>query len=164
MNTLIVFCTTYGTTEEAAKRLSEMLAGNVKLVNLMKEKDISLEWADRVILGTSVYMGQPPKQLKAFIKSHESELLNKSLGLYLCSGVVADYEKNLENAYTQPLIQHAEKCSYFGGALKPEKMRFMHKNITKIMVKASEKDGIPLPKLEVSAIEKFARYFIEKGY
>ena len=79
MKTLIVYATKYGSTEKCAKLLSGKLSSEVKLCNLKLEKNIDLSKYDKVIIGTSVYMGRVRKEINEFFISNSNELITKKV-------------------------------------------------------------------------------------
>ena len=55
MKTLILFASRYGATEEIAYMLKSAIGGDVTLCNV-RERGVSLEGYDTVIIGSCVYM------------------------------------------------------------------------------------------------------------
>jgi menaquinone-dependent protoporphyrinogen oxidase len=84
MNTLIVYATKYGCAEKCAMELSKEFDGNVEVINLKENKRIDLVEYENVIIGGSVYIGKIQKEVADFINQNLKELLNKSIGLFIC--------------------------------------------------------------------------------
>ena len=84
MNTLIIYASRYGTTEKCARILKDKLDDPVEIVNVNRSKAIDLNGYDRIILGSSVYMGKASKELNKFIMQHWNRLGGKELGLFIC--------------------------------------------------------------------------------
>ncbi|MGE5494505.1 MAG: flavodoxin domain-containing protein [Burkholderiales bacterium] len=141
MKTLIVYGSTYGYAEECVQRLAKALNGEVTVVNAEKERIPGISGFDTVIAGGSVYMGQVQKGVKKFLEENVAELSGKKLGLFLCCGLPENFEQNANNNFPEALREKAAAVVCFGGELRTEKMKFMHRAITKMMKKANEKEG-----------------------
>lgn len=132
MKTLILYATKYGTTEKCAKILSELLKGEVDLINLNKVKHVDLSQYNRVIIGGSVYMGKIHKEIAEFCSNHAGALKDIKLGLFICcmrEGEVAETELN--EAFPEELLTRASAKDYFGGEFVLKKMGFMDRLIVK---------------------------------
>ncbi|MEJ6951579.1 flavodoxin domain-containing protein [Natronospora cellulosivora (SeqCode)] len=132
MKTLIVYATKYGTAESCAKKLREKLNTEVELKNLKQEKNIDLSDYDKVIIGSSVYMGQIRKEAKKFCQENLEELKTKENAFYIsCMREGEDAENQIEVNYPKELLEKAVFSSVFGGAFNFEKMNFLEKMIIK---------------------------------
>ena len=80
MKTLILFASRYGATEEIAYMLKSAIGGDVTLCNI-RDRSISLEGYDTVIIGSCVYMFKLDKHIKRFLRRNEKTLLGKKLGM-----------------------------------------------------------------------------------
>lgn len=130
MNTLIVFCTSHGTTEKAVQLLSEKLEGNVTQINLKKGKVLNLNDYDSVIIGGSIHVGNVQGKLKKFIKQNQDQLLLKKLGLFLCcmrTGEMAIEQFN--HAFPESLRGISSANGLFGGEFLISKMNFIERKI-----------------------------------
>ena len=156
MKTLIVFGTTYGYAKESAQKLAEQLEGEVVLVNAMTGTIPSIKGFDSVIIGGSIYMGQIQKKIKEFCITNNEELSNKRLGLFLCCGLPENLEQSMKNAFPERLLEKAVDKECFGGELRINKMKFMHKMLTNMMLKATEKEGKAPAKPITENISKLA--------
>lgn len=157
MNSLIVYCSTHGTTTKAVNLLRKQLVGEVIAINLDKRQPYSdLELFDRIIIGGSIHAGSIQKKIKLFIQEHEDVLQRKDLGLFLCcmrDGQEAQVQ--FEHAFPAHLREAATAKGYFGGEFIFSKMNFFEKMIIK-SVSGEKKD---LSKLDVQAIQEFADIF-----
>ncbi|GAU80006.1 flavodoxin domain-containing protein [Fusibacter sp. 3D3] len=156
MKTLILYTTTYGLTKTMAEKLAEKITGDVDCINLMNQTQVDLKAYKHLIFGGSIYMGQIQKKMKQFCTENEREILEHPVSLFLCCGVNENFKTNLENAFPKRIIDHSKNKVSFGGLLNTDQMKFMHKTITKLMVKSSEKEGKALPKPNLDAIEGLA--------
>ncbi len=156
MNTLIVYGTTYGFTEQCAKTLAQKLDGPADLVNISKGEPASLAGYEAVILGSSIYMGQVNKKLKDYMDAHAVELAKKKVGLFLCSGLPENLEQNFTENFPKELLDAAIAREHFGGILDKSKMSFGHKMITRMMEGVTQKDGKPAPAPKPERIDRLA--------
>ncbi len=159
MKTIIVYSTKYDFTKERVLEIATALQSDVKLVNINEEKSPSLEAFDAVILGGSVFMGQINKTLKAFCSDNEATLSSKKLGLFLSCGLPDSIGTHFANAFPQSLLDQALVKVNLGGELRLGQMSFGDKMITKMMIKANEKEGGKLPTAIPSAIDELIKTF-----
>jgi menaquinone-dependent protoporphyrinogen oxidase len=156
MKTLIIFSSTYGYAKECAEKLKEKLRGEHFLVNAMSEVIPPIDQFDNIIVGGSIYMGHIHTNIKTYCNSNVGFLKNKRIGLFLCCGLVEDFEQSMNNAFPEELLKNAVAKECFGGELRMDKMKFVHKIITGIMKKAVAKEGKELPKPMPENIVKLA--------
>lgn len=157
MNTLVLYATQYGYTADCAAKLKTELAGDVTLVELGKQSAPDLGGFDAVIVGGSIYMGRVQAQIAAFCAAHEGELLQKTLGLFLCCGIPQNLKESLAASFPAGLIEKAKAVGCFGGELRTARMKPMHKLVASMMQKAGGKSGIEPPKANPQAIVDFAK-------
>jgi menaquinone-dependent protoporphyrinogen oxidase len=133
MKTLIVYCSSHGTTEKAVQLLSQWMEGEVLAVDLKKDK-ITFDVSDYefVIIGGSIHAGSIQGKIKSFIGKHYDELLTKKLGLFLCcwhDGETAIEQFDL--AYPKELRKVSIANGIFGGEFLVSKMNFLERQIVK---------------------------------
>jgi menaquinone-dependent protoporphyrinogen oxidase len=154
MKSLIVYCSSHGTTEKAARLLSESLEGMVFTVDLKRESlKMDLSNIKNVIIGGSIHAGSIQRKVKLFIKEYHDELLTKELGLFLCcihDGDVAIEQFN--NAFPIELRKNSEAMGLFGGEFIVSKMNFLERQIVKKV------NGVTTDQsnLDLEAIKEFA--------
>lgn len=133
MKSLIVYCSSHGTTEKAVGLLSEHLEGEVLSVDLKREKTIfNVRDFDTVIIGGSIHAGAIQRKIKQFIHKHHDILLEKNLGLFLCcmrEGETAIQQFN--DAFPQDLRKNSIAMGLFGGELLVSKMNFFERQVVK---------------------------------
>lgn len=156
MNTLIVYATQYGFTADCAASLKQQLNGEVTLVDLTKQAAPNPADFDAVIVGGSIYMGKVQSSITDFCADYERELLQKTLGLFLCCGLPKQIQQSMAASFPSSLIPHAKATGCFGGELRANRMKPMHKFIAGMMQKAGAKDGVEPPKANPQAIADFA--------
>jgi menaquinone-dependent protoporphyrinogen oxidase len=157
-NTLIIYASRHGCTEHAVEILQKQLSGDKKCYNLKDKPNVSFAAYDRVIVGGSIHAGKIQRSVKNFCKKYQESLVEKQLGLFICC---MDNEKALEqfnNAYPQPLRDHALAAGLFGGAFCFERMNFIEKAIIKKI--SGLEDSVD--KLNIKSISEFVQ-MMERG-
>lgn len=133
MKTLIVYCSSHGTTEKAVRVLCENIEREVLAVDLKRDKILfDLEDYDGVIIGGSIHAGEIQRKIKQFIKQHHDELLEKEVGLFLCcirDGDIAVEQFN--RAFPQDLRKNSVAMGLFGGEFLVSKMNFFERQVVK---------------------------------
>ncbi|MFC4798717.1 flavodoxin domain-containing protein [Neobacillus sp. GCM10023253] len=133
MKTLIVYCSSHGTTEKAVSVLCENIEGEVLAVDLKRDKILfDLEDYDGVIIGGSIHAGEIQRKIKQFVKQHHDELLEKEVGLFLCcirDGDIAVEQFN--RAFPQDLRKNSVAMGLFGGEFLVSKMNFFERQVVK---------------------------------
>jgi len=119
MKTCILYAGKYGTTEHIAKMIQSKLGNDAVLINLTDQKKPDISAAERVVIGSGVYMGKARKEVRHFCKTHASELSNKRTALYLCcmENVEAEVEKYFQKAFPEAVLSKAIVHRRFPGAL-----------------------------------------------
>lgn len=155
--TLIVYSTKYGCAKECGEKLRQEL-GEGDLFNVDNSLSPNMEKYDRVIVGGSVYMGMLNKKLKHFCNSHEQELKNKRLGLFIvCSATGEMANKQLKDNFSGTLYEHATVKDCLGGRLDMSKATFWHRLIIKMVSKSDQGDKPRNEELLDERIVNFAR-------
>jgi menaquinone-dependent protoporphyrinogen oxidase len=130
MNTLIIYATIHGTTEKCAFKLTEILCGNIKTINLSSNEQIDLQKYSSIIIGGLIHAGHLNPRIFKFCTDNLQELLNKNIGLFLCfMERCTKGDEYLHKSFPPSLIQKAKATGYFGGELKYEKLSFFEKKI-----------------------------------
>ncbi|MDK2904499.1 MAG: menaquinone-dependent protoporphyrinogen oxidase [Eubacteriaceae bacterium] len=159
MKTLILYASNCGYTEDCVQKLGKLLSGEIAILNIDKQVPLDLSAYDTVLIGGSIYMGQIQKKIKAFCSSHEKELQEKNLGLFIsCATADKDLEaieSFYKNAFPEALLNHAGCIQNFGGELRMDKMKFSHRLIAKMMMKSAKEDQPPVRPLPES-VKKMA--------
>lgn len=155
MQTAIVYISRHGTTESISGRIQKKL-GNCDLIDLRKNPKPDISNYSRIIIGSSIHIGQIHKRSKSFIANNHNDLLNKDLGLFLCcmeEGNKAQEQYNL--AYPEALQRHALANAILGYEYLIEKMGFLEK---KLLVKMTGKKE-SFSKIDEKAFEDFVEKF-----
>lgn len=135
MKILIAYSTKYGSVEKCAEFLKKELVHDVQLYNVKTKLTVNIDEYDMVLLGGSVYIGKTQKELTNFLKKHESALLKKQLGLFICCGAEDRSDTYMKDIFTEAIYNHASAKAYTGYAYYLEKMSFIEKAMIKKMVK-----------------------------
>lgn len=143
MKTLIVYGSEYGYTKDSVLSLGNRISGEVMMVNPDYEKVPDIMEFDNIIIGGSIYMGQIQKKIKEFCINNISLLKSKKLAFFISCAFPDNFETNLKNSFPEELLDLAVIKVCIGGELRMDKMKFMHKTITKMMKKAQEKENKP---------------------
>ncbi len=140
MKSLIVYVSRYGTTAECARRLSELLPGESRLVDIRRERRPSFESYDSVVIGGPIYAGKISREISAFCDYNQKEIERRRVGLFICC--LYDGEKaqvELNEAFPAWLNAHASGRYAFGGAIKMSKLNFVDRFLIR-KIAGSEKD------------------------
>lgn len=151
----IIYASKHGTTEKVAQRLAARLDGDVSLISLKQNKNPDIKSFDTIILGTAIYAGAPQKVMTAFCQSNEGELLGKAIGLFICGMQPGSEtrEKEIVDAYSKTLRQHAKATAFLGGEFLFEKLNFFEKLIVKKVSKVTSS----VSSIDENAVTVFAK-------
>ena len=117
MKTLILFASRYGATEEIAYMLKSAVGGDVTLCNV-RDRGVSLEGYDTVIIGSCVYMFKLDKHIKRFLRRNEKALLARNSGC-ICAAIPRPVRRAISSTSSRPRcwstrrrrISSAARCS-----------------------------------------------------
>jgi len=142
MKIAIIYASKYGTTEKVAEAIAGKLKGmnEVELFSLKKNPQPDISAFEMVIIGSSIYVGQASKKVKAFCEENESLLLQKKIGLFACGmhPNKEEREKELKNAFPEVLLQKSSATHFLGGAFLFEQMNFLERMIIKKIAKTTD--------------------------
>lgn len=154
MKGIIIYSTKYGCTEKAVKLLQSKLAGEIKAVNVAREKAPDLSSFDTVILGGPIYVGKMHSALASYMRKNCEALMKKKLALFVVAGEQdpALSEKQFVSAFPKELYDRAAIREVFGGELYWDKLSSM----TKFILKAVKGIKEGYSRLSEVKIDKFA--------
>ncbi len=136
---LIIFSSKHGTTEKISQKLKDLLGREeTDIINLKKDKIATLNKYERIIIGSSIYMGGISGRLKKFMDQNISVLLKKETGLFLCCMLKEKFTEQFEQAYPAALRKNAKAHMIPGGALIIDKMNFLEKIAVKKVAGVTE--------------------------
>ena len=145
MKTAIVYFSKHGTTEKVARLVGKNLKTDVvDYISLKTNKTPDIRTYEKIIIGTSVYAGNPPKEIKTFCKNNRLLLEQKKIGLFICCMDKHKEQEQLKNAYPAYLQNIAIDSKAMGGEFLFENMnfweRFVIKRISKVKSSVSNLD------------------------
>lgn len=154
-NTLIVYTSRHGTTAAYARKLKQLLDGNVDIC-FLDERGGSLPDLtvyDTFVIGGSIHFGKNSKSIVSFSKNNLELLKNKRLGLFVsCHFEDGKALEQLSNAYPKELLNKAIVSDYFDGELLFPKMNFWEKLVARVVLKKDEIN----PRVSKEKVTRFA--------
>lgn len=159
MKTLIIYESRFGTVKKAVDFIAVKLPGQPEIMTSKEAAKADLADFDTVIIGGSIMAGKVQKDLSAFITSRLSELLTKKVGLFLAAGAPDKevLEKEINDAYPQPLREKALYTAHIGYEYDFSKLnfifKFMIKKIAKVYQSVSSINYEELDKLVQAVIQ-----------
>ena len=140
-NTLIVYASRHGTTSAYAKKLFQLLDGNVDICFLNERANSlpNLDVYNTIVIGGSIHYGKINKSVSTFTNNNLELLKTKRLGLLVsCHFEGAQALEQLNNAYPKELIERAVVSDYFDGELLYPQMNKWEKLVAKLVLQAEE--------------------------
>lgn len=165
MKILIIYATKGGVSKRCAEMLCEKLKSNAFDITLcdIETGAPSPEGFDVAVIGGSIRMGSINKKLKKYLKTYTSALLSIDSALFLCCGYTENFDDYVLLNFPRHLVPSLG-MHYFGGELKPEKLKGFDKFVVK-MVRASildedfehpDPESSPLPEIVPENIWRLA--------
>lgn len=159
MKTMIIYASTYGFTQDCVQMLKQNLNGETRVVNINKDTIPALDDFDTILIGGSIYMGQIQKKIKQYCISNQDTLKNKKLGFFISCSTAESCDDFVKEAFPETLLKRALEVQNFGGEMRPDKMNFFHKFITKMVTKSADKEKAPPMKPLTENIIRLANTF-----
>lgn len=156
MKTAIIYGSTYGTGRKAAKLLASKLRGEAVTIPINKAKTTCLLKYDFIVIGGTIQRGRIQSNIKQFTSRNFKTLMGINFGLFICSTVDDETDKDMNNSYSKELVKSAYITSNFGGELIPDQGNIVVRKMTRNRILSYKKRGMPLPKLKIEVIEEFA--------
>jgi menaquinone-dependent protoporphyrinogen oxidase len=128
---LVVYATSYGSTQEVAEAIAASLLENGSKVDIMPAREVkSLDKYTAVVVGSGLYMSKWHKDARGFLSRHREALSERPVAIFSL-GPVQNVDKEWEDARFQ-LDQEIAKFPWLkpvaheilGGVLDPTKLRF----------------------------------------
>lgn len=107
VKSLIIFDTTYGSTQKVAEWIGEGISGTTEFCKVNDAE--SLDY-DLIVIGSPIYGGKPLDSIDAFLKKNRNVLAKKKIALFIVCGdhpypeytshvsqFLQDFEKKLDN-------------------------------------------------------------------
>jgi len=102
------------------------------------------------------------KNIIKFCQTNKKTLLNKKIGLFICSGNGKEIDNQFENSFDSELLDHSLTKGYFGYEYNFEKMNFLYKIIVKKITGINQS----VSKIKIDKIKAFVKKFnkdLKKG-
>lgn len=128
--TICLYATLGGSTKSCAEEIARQL--HCEIADLSNKVPDLIPYK-RVILGSGIYMGSLPKKVRKFLKENEKILEDRELSIFVCC-LNQNYLPYLQASVPQRLLERAE-TAWFGGVLRPERL----KGLYRLIAKAAEK-------------------------
>ncbi len=147
---LLVYASKTGVTQDVAREMAQLLSipkdiyncrdelldrGDLTQVNI-KPRQLDWDAYDMIVIGTSMYIGSPLKEIKSFCKKYQEKLIQKKLIFFTC-GIGTEPEdkaylwKNLPKEVSQRVLLY----HHLGGEIREDKlngfMRFAFREYVK---------------------------------
>lgn len=149
MKTIILYSSKYGTTKMCANQIKSSLDQS-DIFSLDQNKYVDVSEYDRVVFGSSVYMGRMRSAVSKFISNNADDLKGKEVNFFFCCNDSTDYKGLVPNVVKTSV----NEIRHFGFELKISEMGLIDKFITK-KVSGSKAD---LSKVNDKEIESYIEY------
>ena len=154
MKLLVLYDTKHGTTAEVARAIASASGGTAVP---LADCPASLAGYDKVVLGAPVYFGQWSKALGALVLERQNELSGPKLYAFALGMMPNDYAGVVKAALPASIADRIGGIQCFGGRIDPAKLGFAERFITKMVSKASAKQGQATVELDLAAAAEFGR-------
>ena len=158
MKIAIIYSTSSKSTKKACKILSNKIKATVQLIPIEKAKTACLLKYNFIILAGSNNNGKVQGALKRYISRNIKTLQEKPIALILNCEEERYSKNNLNNTFSQTLVDSSLISSNFGYELNPDEGNFIERKKTNNIINQYKKEGKNLPILNMDEIENFANY------
>ncbi|MBE6576539.1 MAG: hypothetical protein E7653_00190 [Ruminococcaceae bacterium] len=164
MKVLIVYSTKGGVSRECALMIGEQLSGSMQVdIFDVKKGAPSPDGYDVAVIGGSIRMARLNKSMRKYLKEHADALNKINTALFLCCGITEDFDDYVKMNFPKNIIPTLG-IHFFGGELKPEKLKGLDKLIVKSMrstikyedFEAPDPNRSPLPEILPENINRLA--------
>lgn len=148
MKTLILYATKNGASREIAERIARKM--EVAVLHDLKQENIpNLFDFDRIVIGSSVYVGMFRKEAKSFLSQNASALKGKTFGLFISGMQGEEAKTHFETNVPADVLKEAKTAMFLGGIFDPKKAGVMARFIMKVVAKKAEyEDSIDNDKID----------------
>ena len=135
MKIIIIYATRSGVSRKCAQMLADRLDSDAMNVELFDIEDAppSPEEYDVCVIGGSIRMGSLNKKLKKYLKENADALNRIQTALFLCCGFSEQVDDYITLNFPKNIIPSLD-IHYFGGEIKPDKVKGMDKLILKAVI------------------------------
>lgn len=154
MSILIAYASKYGCTKKCAEKLAQKLEEKVDLLDLKSGNAIELSGYDKVVIGSSIYVGKVHKEVSEFCMKNLEELKRKKIGLFICGTQLGEaLDSEINTAYPEELQLKALAVECLGGEYNFGRMSFIDKAVVKVIAKTN-KDFSNVAEEKISSLAK----------
>ena len=166
MKVLVVYTTHGGASGRCVEMLKEKIEDSceVTLCDARATSELpSPNEYDVLVMGGSVRFGQIDKKLRGYIKVNLDKINSKQSAFFFCCGFPSELDDYIDTQLPKD-IDFSLGIHYFGGELKPEKLKGIDKFFVKMIrshinsqdFEESEDNHIPLPELLPESVARLA--------
>lgn len=138
MKTAIIYYSKHSTTEKVAHLIGDQIDSNeVDYISLKTNKAPDISTFDQIIIGTSIYAGNPAKEITSFCNNNRKLLEQKKIGLFICCMDKYKEQEQLKSAFPAFLHAIAIASGCMGGEFLFENMNFLERFAIKRIVKTN---------------------------
>ena len=163
MKILIVYSSAWGVSKQCAQMLADMLCDKHEVSVFSIENAPYPTGFDVAVVGGSVRMGRLNRQLRSYLKNNAEALSGMNTALFMCCGLSENFDDYVALQFPTSVIPSLG-IHYFGGELKPEKLKGFDRIAVKMMrssilgndFEAPDPSISPLPEILPEAISRLA--------
>lgn len=163
MKILIVYSSVWGVSKQCAQMLADMLCDKHEVSVFSIENAPSPAGFDVAVVGGSVRMGRLNRQLRSYLKNNAEALSGMNTALFMCCGLSENFDDYVALQFPTSVIPSLG-IHYFGGELKPEKLKGFDRIAVKMMrssilgndFEAPDPSVSPLPEILPETISRLA--------
>ncbi len=133
MKILIIYSTKGGVSKACANMLYDKLVGSFDVsVYDINDNPPTPDGFDVVVIGGSIRFGRLNKKLKSYMKAHAKKLSEINTALFICCGFTESFEDYASMQIPKQIIPSLG-IHFFGGELKPQKLKGIDRWIVKTL-------------------------------
>ena len=164
MKVLIIYSTKGGVSKQCAEMLKDRLSGAIQVdVYDIKDAPPSPVGYDVAVIGGSIRMARIKRSLRTYLKANANTLNSIQTALFLCCGITEDFDDYVKLNFPKKIIPTLG-IHFFGGELKPEKLKGFDKLVVRSMrstikyedFEAPDPNSSPLPEIIPENIYRLA--------
>ncbi|MBI9015117.1 MAG: hypothetical protein JEZ08_22990 [Clostridiales bacterium] len=153
MKTIIIYSTKHGFTKTVAEQLSKMVDDSVELFDTNEVTYDIISDAEKIIFGCPVYSGKLRREMVDLINKYKTDLIEKTIGMYVCSVNEFKTSNYLEQSLSKGIINHLSSVVYAGYGVDFDHMKLFEKVAIRTIIKKGDMDtGI-----KVEALKKLVK-------
>ena len=155
MRHLLVYFGKYGTTKNTAKILQETIGTGCDIIRLSNKKINDIDKYKSIIIGTAIYAGDVPKQVKDFVRANKNTLLSRKLSLFIhCLEDDMAFDR-VSKAFGNQVFHHIECKSLLGGRVRLKKHNIL---IRQILKSKGKKAGLDFTNYDTTSRERITDF------